>query len=81
MVPDDQEIEEWNLGTDEDPKTIRVNKNFPAQFKTEARGVFEEFKDVFAWEHEDLKGVDPKVCQHKIPLIPDAKPFDCNNTG
>ena len=62
MVPDDQEIEEWNLGTDDDPKTIRVNKNLPAQFKTKARGVFEEFKDVFAWDHEDLKGVDPKVC-------------------
>ena len=36
--------------------------------------MFEDFKDVFAWEHEDLKGVDPKVCQHRIPLIPDAKP-------
>ena len=74
MVPDDQAVEEWNLGTAEDPKTIRVNKNLPDEFKTEARRVFEEFKDVFAWEHEDLKGVDPKVCQHRIPLIPDAKP-------
>ena len=28
-----------------------------------------------AMEHEDLKGVDPKVCQHKIPLILNAKPI------
>ena len=62
MVPDDQEIEEWNLGTEDNPKTIRVNKNVPDNFKAEARRTFYEFKDVFAWEHEDLKGVDPKVC-------------------
>ena len=39
MVPDDQEVEEWNLGTADDPKTIRVNKNLPESFKHEARGV------------------------------------------
>ena len=75
MVPDDQEIEEWNLGTEDDPKTIRVNKNLSDSFKAEAQKVFAEYRDVFAWEHEDLKGVDPKVCQHRIPLIPDAKPI------
>ena len=45
-----------------------------ADFKKQARKVFEEYKDVFAWEHKDLKGVDPKVCQHRIPLVQDAKP-------
>ena len=75
MVPDDQAVEEWNLGTPKEPKPVRVNKNLPAIFKSEGKKVFEEFKDVFAWEHTDLKGVDPNVCQHKIPLIPDAKPI------
>ena len=37
--------------------------------------MFTKYRDIFAWEHEDLKGVDPKVCQHRIPLIPDAKPI------
>ena len=67
MVPNNQVVEEWNLGTEDNPKTIRVNKNLPENFKAKGKRVFEEFKDVFAWEHENLKGVDPKVCQHKIP--------------
>ena len=29
---------------------------------------------MFAWDHTNIKGVDPKVCQHRIPLIPTAKP-------
>ena len=33
-----------------------------------------DFKDVFAWSHEDMKGLDPKFYQHKINLATDAKP-------
>ena len=32
-----------------------------------------EFKDVFAWSHEEMKGLDPKFYQHKINLATDAK--------
>ena len=33
-----------------------------------------DYKDVFAWSYKDLKGVDPKICQHTIPMKDDAKP-------
>ena len=32
------------------------------------------YKDVFAWSGRDLKGVDPAICQHTIPMIQDDKP-------
>ncbi|MCO5554964.1 hypothetical protein L7F22_008504 [Adiantum nelumboides] len=32
------------------------------------------YKDVFAWSYKDLKGVDPSICQHTIPLKSDVKP-------
>ena len=32
------------------------------------------YKDVFAWSYRDLKGVDPTICQHTIPIVKDAKP-------
>ena len=32
-----------------------------------------EYRDVFAWTLKDLKGVDPKICQHTIPMREDAK--------
>ena len=28
---------------------------------------------MFAWSYKDLKGVDPAICQHTIPLRDDAK--------
>ncbi len=30
--------------------------------------LFNEFKDVFAWIYKDLKGIHPKLAQHKIGL-------------
>ncbi|MCO5563630.1 hypothetical protein L7F22_017277 [Adiantum nelumboides] len=73
LLPDDQEGEEWNLGSEEDPKMIKINKHLKKELKDKAWSLFLKFKDVFAWEHIDLKGVDPKVCQHRIPLKPDAR--------
>ena len=32
-----------------------------------------EYRDVFAWSHEDMKGLDPKFNQHKIKFSIDAK--------
>ena len=68
------EEEEVKLGEGDDEKTIRINKNLPESFKKELLNLFVEYKDVFAWNHTELKGIDPRVCQHKIPLKMDAKP-------
>ena len=30
--------------------------------------------DVFAWSHEDMLGISPKVIQHKLSVDPKMKP-------
>ena len=32
-----------------------------------------EYRDVFAWSYDDMKGLDPKFYQHQINLAIDAK--------
>ncbi|MCO5582565.1 hypothetical protein L7F22_036462 [Adiantum nelumboides] len=58
LLRGDQEIEEWNLGFESDPKMIKINKLLKKELKDKAWTLFLKFKDVFAWEHSDLKGVD-----------------------
>lgn len=41
----------------------------------EAQALFEEFKDMFAWSYQDLKGILPKTGVHHIDLIKGAKPL------
>ena len=33
-----------------------------------------EFRDIFAWLYEDLKGIPPHIAMHSIPLEPDTVP-------
>ena len=34
----------------------------------------QEFNDIFSWTYDDLKGFDPRLFQHTIDLVDDAKP-------
>jgi hypothetical protein len=34
----------------------------------EVEQLLKEFKDVFAWTYKDLRGIPPKLAQHKIKL-------------
>ena len=33
-----------------------------------------EYIDVFAWNYEDMLGLDPQVAMHRLNINPDAKP-------
>ena len=59
---------------DSEQRTIRINKQLSEQMKENLKALFLEYKDVFAWDHTKLKGIDPRVCPHGIPLKMDARP-------
>ena len=62
------DVEEWNIGSVEEPRMIKPSKNLPPHIKQKYIELLKEFKDVFAWGYEDLKSYDTKMIQHKIPL-------------
>ena len=33
-----------------------------------------EYIDVFAWNYEDMPGLDPQVAMHRLNIKPDVKP-------
>ena len=68
------ELEEMELNKEGESKIVKINRNLPEEFKRELLNLFTEYKDVFAWDHTEPKGIDPRICQHKIPLKMDAKP-------
>ena len=67
------ELEEINLGTTDDPRTICITKNLPPTIRTTMITLLGEYRDLFAWSSEDMKGLDPKFYQHQINLATDAK--------
>ena len=58
----------------EEAKSTYISANLIAKEEEQLIALLKEYKDVFAWLYKDLKGVDPKVFQHTIPMRDDAKP-------
>lgn len=75
MEPLKADIEEYNIGTQDNPKLIRLSKSLPLDQKLKYVELMREFQDVFAWSYEDLKSYDTTIIQHTIPLKENQKPF------
>ena len=68
-------MEDRNIGTEENPKVIKLSKNFPEREKEEYVNLMKKYIDVFAWSYEDLKEYDTSIIQHTIPINPGERPF------
>jgi hypothetical protein len=68
-------VTECNLGTEEDPKWVKLSSSLSKEQRVEYVRLLKEFTDVFSWTYEDLRTYDTNIIEHKIPLKEDAKPF------
>lgn len=50
-----------------------IGANLPDEAKKALVGFFRANSEVFAWSHEDMLRIDPKVISHKVNVRPDAK--------
>jgi hypothetical protein len=72
---DDVDITECNVGTEKDPKYVKLSSSLSEKQREEYTKLLKEFADVFAWTYEDLRTYDTSIIEHKIPLKENTKPF------
>ena len=65
---------ECNIGTEDQPRLVKVSKFLRLETKTKYIKLLKEFADIFAWSYIELKNYDKSIMEHKIPLKTDAKP-------
>lgn len=61
MTPNEEEVEDCNIGTKEDPKIIKISKKLSPEAKGEYISMLKKFVDHFAWSYEDLKVYDTNI--------------------
>jgi hypothetical protein len=49
-------------------QTIKVNVQLIEKNLNSLKKFLLEYKDLFAWTYKDLKGIPPKLAQHRIEL-------------
>ena len=75
VVPSGTEVEDLNIGTDENPKLIKISKYLFDEATKEYLVLFEKYIDVFSWKYEYTKVYDTSVIQHTIPIKENEKLF------
>ena len=66
-------LETVALVEDKITKTTRIGTTLSPKMRTRLIQFLKENLDVFAWSHEDMPGISPKVIQHKLNVNPERK--------
>nr|KYP36187.1 Uncharacterized protein Mb2253c family [Cajanus cajan] len=67
-------LEEINLGTVKNRKVTYISKFLQGELKEEIIRVLHEYKDCFAWDYDEMPGLDRELVEHRLPMIPGKKP-------
>eukprot|EP00253_Pinus_taeda_P020816 PITA_20816 len=55
-------------------KTLNINANLTSKQEMKLIHVLRKYKEAFAWDYPDMKGIDPQLCTHHIYKEKDARP-------
>ncbi|XP_051132475.1 uncharacterized protein LOC127252363 [Andrographis paniculata] len=67
------ELEEVNLGNEDHPRPVYVNKELGEDDMNAYIRLLNEFQDVFAWSYKEMPGLDPKVAVHHLGVKKGAR--------
>ncbi|XP_059629793.1 uncharacterized protein LOC132272716 [Cornus florida] len=69
-----EELEEVILGDGEPEKKVSIGSLFPLGIKDELTQFLRKNRDVFAWVHEDMSGIDLTIMEHRLNVNFNFKP-------
>ena len=72
--PTDDKVIQVNLGSEAHPKPIFVSESLSPAEQEDLVSLIREYIDVFAWNYEDVPGLDIQVVMHHLNINPEAKP-------
>ena len=68
-------LEEVELVEGKTTKAIRIGTTLSPEMRSMLVQFLKENLDVFAWSHEDMLGISPKVIEHKLNVNLEMKPI------
>jgi hypothetical protein len=74
LVKPSEELDTIMLEDGQPEKTTKIGANLPPKFKESLVQFLKNNKDVFAWSHEDMPGINPSVISHKLNVNPSLRP-------
>ena len=75
LVKPFEELDTIRLEDGHPEKTTRIGASLPPQIKESLIQFLRSNKDVFAWSHEDMLGINPSIISNKLNVNPFLRPM------
>ena len=75
IQPYKDSLERINLGSEEDPKEVKIRALLHPGVKSSLIELLKEYVDIFAWSYQDMSGLDTDIMEHCLPLKPECPPI------
>ncbi|KAK0592370.1 hypothetical protein LWI29_017990 [Acer saccharum] len=63
------------LDESEPDKTVKIGARLAEQVKINVSNLLKEYKEIFAWSHEDMPGINRSVISHNLAIDEKSKPM------
>ena len=70
----DEDLILYQLDPEHPERIVLLDSKFNPDIRAELEHFLQDHKDVFAWSHEDMPGIDPAVMCHQSCVNPNHKP-------
>ena len=64
-----------NLGIMEEPRITYISSLLPSNLKEGIIAILRKFKDCFAWNYDEMSGLDRSLVEHHLPVKLEFHPF------
>ena len=68
-------MEDVNLGTVEETRITYISSLLSTNLKKHTISLLQEFKDCFAWNYDEITGLDRGLVEHRLPIKPEIPSF------
>ena len=68
-----EELIEVNMNDGGEERSVKISKSLPKGERRMLEALLKEYKDVFAWNYEEILGLNPKLVTYKLNVNPKAK--------
>uniref|UniRef100_A0A2N9H4C4 Uncharacterized protein n=1 Tax=Fagus sylvatica TaxID=28930 RepID=A0A2N9H4C4_FAGSY len=75
LVKPSGELDTIELEDGRPERTTKVGADLPPEMKESLVQFLKDNKDVFAWSHEDMPGINPSIISHKLNVDPSLRPI------
>uniref|UniRef100_A0A2N9ENL2 RNA-directed DNA polymerase n=1 Tax=Fagus sylvatica TaxID=28930 RepID=A0A2N9ENL2_FAGSY len=71
----EEELEVINLSSDPNVhRSVSISASLSIEERMHLVKLLKEYQDVFAWQYDEMPGIDPKLVAHSLNVEPDTRP-------